>query len=88
MRSTETAVWGVSKWGQAKWSKDDQWKRIKSALDKLDKKENNRQDALIAETAIKNGYTLVTADRNLRKVAKDFGATCMTFEELRHLTSC
>ena len=78
----------MSKWDQAKPSKDDQWKRIRLALDKLDKNENNRQDALIADTSIKNGYTLITADRNLRTIAERFGANCMTFEELQQLARC
>ena len=82
-RPTETAVWGVSKWGEAKWSADDQWQQMKAELDRLKKRKNNSQDALIAETAIKNGFTLFTEDVNLRKVAARFGATCMSFEDLQ-----
>ena len=83
MRSTESAVWGVSKWGQARWSGGDNLLRqIKTKLDKCKKKENNIQDALIAETAIKNKYTLATNDRCLRDVAAEFGVNCMTFKEL------
>ena len=81
---TESAVWNVSKWNQARWTKDDNLcTPIKAALDKREQKENNIQDALIAETAIKNEYTLVTDDGPLREVATEFGAKCMTWRELQ-----
>src|SRR6266480_1188606 len=34
---------------------------------------NQERDILIAETAVKNGATLVSDDRNLRKVVSEFG---------------
>ena len=34
---------------------------------------NNKRDALIAETAIRNDLTLVTEDRDLAEVARDHG---------------
>ena len=84
-RPTESAVWGVSKWG-SKWFKDDSlYEPIKAALDKRKQKENNTQDALIAETAIKNDLTLVTDDNPLREEASKFGAECMSWEELMRL---
>ena len=83
-RPTESFVWDVSRWDLGKWSGEDNlYDPIKAELDKRKPKKNNIQDALIAETAIKNGYTLVTEDRNLREVAAGFGASCMTFEELQ-----
>ena len=83
-RPTESFVWDVSRWDLGKWTEDDNlYDPIRAELDERLPKKNNIQDALIAETAIKNGYTLVTEDRNLREVAAGFGANCMTFEELQ-----
>lgn len=45
------------------------YETLKAALDSLKAKPNNSQDALIAETAKKEGYVLLTADHNLNKVA-------------------
>ena len=54
----------------AKWSEGDGlYGRILSALNKRKKKASNVQDSLIAETTIKNGFILVTDDRDLLKVA-------------------
>lgn len=65
--TTESAVWGVSKWGKCKWTASDNlYEPIKLELDRLNQsKPNNVQDSLIAETSIKNGFTLVTHDRDL-----------------------
>lgn len=71
--ATESALWGKSKWGQAKWAKDDLVSEIIRELDKIEKKKNNKQDALIADTAIKNKMTLLTEDGPLYDVAKQFG---------------
>ena len=81
---TESAVWGVSKWGQCKWtSTDNLYDPIKSKLDRLNKnKPNNIQDSLIAETAIKNRFTLVTHDSDLFKVATEFGGACANIHHI------
>jgi predicted nucleic acid-binding protein len=42
---------------------------MRDELNKIKPKRNNTQDTLIAETAIVNGLTLLTGDRNLREVA-------------------
>ena len=56
---------------------------IKTALDKLNKgKANNVQDALIAETAIKGVYVLVTDDAHMIEVARRYGGKCMSIEDL------
>ena len=48
--------------------------RLKSDLDLLNYgKSNNSEDALIAEVAIVNGHTLITADEDLRTVAEQHG---------------
>ena len=80
---TESAVWNVSKWDHAKWSAGDPLcRRIKEELDERNHRENNIQDALIAETAIKNRLILVTADQDLKDVAEGLGAKCMRWDEL------
>ncbi len=81
---TESAVWGVSRWDEAKWtSEDNLCVPMKADLDKLNKnKANNVQDALIAETAIKGGYVLVTDDAHMIEVAKRYGGKCMSLGEL------
>jgi predicted nucleic acid-binding protein len=73
---TESAVWGLSRWDEAKAGDGVIFNKIKQELDsKNNSKKNNVQDSLIAETAIKNGFTLVTADKDLGGVAEDNG--CM-----------
>jgi len=68
---TESGIWGASRWGEAKWSNGRRLGSIIDALDKRRRKRNNREDALIAEVAMANGYGLVTADRDLSEVMKE-----------------
>lgn len=71
---TESAVWGVSRWGQAKWGVGDTRERLHRALDQCNKKKNsNLQDSLIAEAALARGCVLVTADKCLARVIREFG---------------
>lgn len=57
--------------------------RLKSDLDLLNHgKSNNSEDALIAEVAIVNGHTLITADDDLRVVAEQHGCN------VTHLAKC
>ncbi|MBI4191530.1 MAG: hypothetical protein HY525_13455 [Betaproteobacteria bacterium] len=81
---TDSAVWDVSAWDQAKWAADDNlYIPIKGDLDSLNGgKKNNTQDALIAETAIKGGYILVTDDRDLAAVTKKYRGECLSVLEL------
>ena len=82
--STSSAVWDVSAWGLAKWSADDNlYTPIKTDLDALNNgKKNNVEDALIAETAIKDGYVLVTDDRDLAAITKKYHGECLSVREL------
>ncbi len=48
---------------------------------------NQLRDILIAETAIKNGATLVSGDDNLRKVVLEFGGAAISLEQFEHDTS-
>ena len=75
---TESAVWGLSSWGQAKWSADDDlFTAMRGELDALNKrKKNNAHDILIAETAVKNGWILVTSDSDLFAVVTKYGGAC------------
>ena len=76
---TESAVWDWSRWNEAKWTSDDLYENFKAELDRRKKKCNNVYDALIADTSIKNGFTLVTDDKNLYKVTREFGGNCVSF---------
>jgi predicted nucleic acid-binding protein len=50
------------------------YQEVRDALDKLNgSKPNNINDALIAETAINNGFILLTADDHLREVVLPHG---------------
>lgn len=78
---TESTVWDVSRWDQAKWGNGDVYQRLKAELDILNKaKPNNIFDALIAEVAIVNGYTLLTADSDLAKTVDRHGCAVRLYE--------
>jgi hypothetical protein len=74
---TETALWDISKWDEAKYSADDGlFDRMLTRLIELDGRdrgENQRRDILIAETAIKNGLIFLSGDYKLRTVTTEFG---------------
>lgn len=75
---TESAVWDISRWGQAKWgANDDIFEGMRQELDALNKeKKNNAQDILIAETSIRNGWVLITSDTDLFAVVTKYGGAC------------
>ncbi len=78
---TESGVWGVSRWGQAKFSDGVKLNELKQYLNSLNNsKPNNINDALIAETAIVNGYTLLTSDRHLAEVVEMLGGKVVHFK--------
>jgi predicted nucleic acid-binding protein len=66
---------------QGRWTDGKLASAIRSDLDRHRKKRNNIQDALIAETAITNGFTLVTCDGALRHVAEAHGCQVLLFEK-------
>lgn len=85
---TESSSWAISEFDQYEWTASDNLcESIKKKLDKLNKnKLNNIQDALIAETAIKNNITLVTHDSDLFKVATSFKGACVNlFQVLKEI---
>ena len=77
MIPTESGVWDISNWDQTKWTLEDNlYEPIKAELDKLNKgKRNNIQDALIAETSIKNNLILVTHDKDLFSIVLKYGGS-------------
>jgi len=81
---TESAVYGVSKYGQAKYtSENNLYEPIRAKLDHLNKgKKNNIHDALISETAIKNKLALVTHDKDLATVTSEMDGEVISLDEL------
>lgn len=78
---TESLVIGVSRIGLTKISDGSIYSKLKNTLDTLKKKSNNIQDALIAETSIKNGWTLVSEDQILRTVVQQIGGKVISFKD-------
>ena len=76
---TESFVFDISRFGVAKLSDGRLYDQLHSALDEFKKKDNNSQDALIGETAIKNNFVLVTQDKNFRKVVQEYGGKSISF---------
>jgi predicted nucleic acid-binding protein len=79
---TETAIIDVSRIGMAKIGHGELYNLILSELGKKKPcaSKNNRKDALIGETAIKNEIILVTEDRALRDSVKRHGGRVMSFD--------
>jgi len=75
--STDTAIWGDSRWNETKWSSaDGKYESILKRIQILDGKDrglNQSRDARIAEVAINSSLTLVTDDGNLRIAASEHG---------------
>lgn len=70
--STKTAVWGISKWGEAEWAgPSSAYPNLLQQLDDNRVHKNNPKDALIADTCLQLGIGLVTNDRALFKIAKN-----------------
>jgi rRNA-processing protein FCF1 len=71
---TNTFVTDVSRLDHTKAGTGDLFSKIKREIDAANGgKTNNAQDALIAEAAIANGHTLITADRDLKEAAVKHG---------------
>jgi len=80
MVPTDSFVPDVSRLDYGQLSDGSRYTALKADLDALNGgKANNIQDALIAEVAIANGYTLLTADFDLAKVAKQHGCSVRYF---------
>ena len=80
--------------GQAYWNDGSgNVEKMRARLQELDRKcktnrkdLNQERDILIAETAIKNGATLVSDDCNLRQVVSEFGGCAI--DSTKWTTSC
>jgi predicted nucleic acid-binding protein len=70
MVPAESGFWGAGgQWGMAlKWSSGQRAHSIIAALDAIKKKRSNKNDALIGEVAMGNGYGLLTSDSALFEV--------------------
>ena len=77
---TQTVVLDVSRIGHAKLGDGKLFTSLKAELDILNgNRKNNVRDALIAEVAIANGYTLLTADGDLRSVTEKYAGKVIFF---------
>ena len=78
---TESVVAGVSRVGLAKVSDGVLFESLREALNSANKgKSNNTHDALIAEIAINNDFTLITADQDLNDITLEHGGTVKFFD--------
>ena len=78
---TESFVWDTSSWDAAKWSDVSLVTIIASKLKDLNGgARGNIKDALIAETAIKNGHILITHDSDLASVVSYMGGRVADLE--------
>ncbi|HZF20487.1 MAG TPA: PIN domain-containing protein [Burkholderiales bacterium] len=78
------AVWDVSEWDSAEWGgADGAYAAMLASLNaRNNSKKSNARDVLIAVTALKRAYTLVTDDRDLAAVLQESGGKAITFEQL------
>ena len=78
---TESAVFDFSRFDMAKFGDGLVYPHVLNELNKRKpmERENNIKDALIAETATKNGILLVTEDKALREVVLKMGGLAIDF---------
>jgi predicted nucleic acid-binding protein len=75
---TESFVLDISRLDEARLGDGVSYHKIKEELDARNKsKPNNSHDALIAEVAMRNGYTLLTTDFDLYQTAYNQGIGVM-----------
>lgn len=77
---TESGIIGVSRIGEFKFSDGSDYTTLLAALNAKKKSKNNSNDALIAETALKNKLTLISADTGLCEVAGAAGVSVIHFK--------
>lgn len=82
---TDSFVLGISRLGQAKLGNGGIYDEIKDELEALKSKPNNIQDSLIAETAVKNGFILVTDDNDLRGVVNKIGGKAINLQAFQKI---
>jgi predicted nucleic acid-binding protein len=80
---TESFILDVSRLDEARLGAGVTYEQLFQRLNELNKsKPNNVQDALIGETALNNGITLVTEDLDLIKVITEFGGSACKLQEV------
>lgn len=78
---TTSFAFDISRFDQAKWGDGAVFKILKDALDKANGgKRNNTHDALIGETCIANGFTLLTCDFHFAEVIRQQGGLVRYFK--------
>ena len=83
--ATETFTLDISKLDKAKLGISIIYGQILSRLEKIKRKKNNIQDALIAETAITKHLVLVTDDKDLLIVISELGGEAINFNQFMNL---
>lgn len=78
---TESAIFDISRFDECKFSDGILCEQIKKELDAVEKKPNNIQDALIAETSIENNLILITTDRHLQEIVCRLNGRAMSLSE-------
>lgn len=86
---TESCITNVSRVGYSKACHSVNYCNIKELLDKRNGgKNNNKEDALIADTAMQNGYTLISADEDLIAVTNELGCKTIFIQSNQKLRVC
>jgi|GEM_PF-838041 len=75
--NTESLVWGKSRWGFSKWGKGELFEKLKEGSDNP----KRYNDYIIAETAIKNDFVLLTEDDKLRSEIHRFCGRAISKED-------
>lgn len=90
VQPTGSFVFGASQFGSARLGNGELFSLIESALDNLNKnkKSNNHLDALIAETSILEGMTLITADQDLISVVNSFNGQTANLRDVLNNNEC
>jgi predicted nucleic acid-binding protein len=78
---TESSVVGISRVGGSKVSDGVGHEELVRALNRKKKSRNNPNDALIAETALRNQLTLISADRTLCEEMLKRGGNVIQFKK-------
>ena len=76
---TESMVWGFINLFETDSATAEIYTQLKAELDARKKQKSNAGDGLIGELGIVNGYTLITADRNLSLVVQQMGGKVQFF---------
>lgn len=80
---TESIMLDVSRLELAKLGDGQLANEIRASLESKKKRRSNNQDALIAETSIRNDLILVTDDKNLLKTVGEFGGAAITWVQFQ-----